>query len=343
MKIMIFNINNLNFFLGRMRSWFRSLFFDVYCFLAKLFRLKINEGKIVVGRLYFEVTNICNARCRFCVYSKKNPDKYGTMPFEIFKKAADEFNGMGGGGISFTPTIGEPLLDPGLIDKVKYSLSLPNIKKVYFYTNGILLGKDDNYKKLIDSGITEIEISIAAFDKEIHKKIHQIDVYEQTLDGIHKLLQYNDSQGRKTKIGINFRSPVLPSVVLGGEDFKKYIKPFLGNDVSYSFLSTYDNWCGNITNKDLYGIMKMRRIVHFQYLPCVRMSDAMVLFDGSIRLCACRIKDSEFDELVIGNIKNQSLKEIIFSSKAQELRNSFVDGKIPVTCKNCSLYAPNKN
>jgi radical SAM protein with 4Fe4S-binding SPASM domain len=204
------------------------------------------------------------------------------------------------------------------------------------------LGKDENYKKLIDAGITEIEISIAGFNEEIHKNIHQVDVYKQVLNGIHKLLEYNYKNGEKTKIGINFRSPVLPSVVLSSSDFKKYISPFLSNKVVYSFLSTYDNWCGNIKESDLLGIMKMRRCSCCKYLSCARMYDAMILFDGSVRLCACRIKDSEFDELVIGDIKKETLKEIVHSKKAQKLRHSFKDNIIPSTCKNCSLYVPKK-
>src|SRR5574343_1375738 len=121
----MFFIKDLKFYLGVARAWFMSFYFDVYCCFARLFGFKEKGVQLIPERLYFEVTNVCNARCRFCVYSKKNPEKYGTMPFEIFKKAADEFNNMGGGGISFTPTIGEPLLDLGLIEKVKYALSLP--------------------------------------------------------------------------------------------------------------------------------------------------------------------------------------------------------------------------
>jgi sulfatase maturation enzyme AslB (radical SAM superfamily) len=128
----MFFIKDLKFYLGVAMAWFMSFYFDVYCCFARLFGFKEKGVQLIPERLYFEVTNVCNARCRFCVYSKKTPKKYGVMSFEVFKKAIDEFVSLGGEVVSFTPTIGEPLLDPGLLGKVKYASALPKIKKFIF-------------------------------------------------------------------------------------------------------------------------------------------------------------------------------------------------------------------
>lgn len=333
---------DIKFFYNRARKHAGSLYSDGHC-LFKRYVLKNpikTENKIFINRLYFEVTNICNLRCRFCVYSKKLPQKTGIMSFDIFKKTIDEFSELGGKIVSFTPTIGEPLLDLGLIRKIEYAHSLSSIKRVYFYTNGTLLFKNENYKKVVDSGITDMTISISAFDKEIFRKIGQSNLYEQTLEGIYKLLQYNLSQNEKIKIILGFRSPILPSRTLNSKDFQKYIKPYLSSKVYYSFMSSYDNWCGNVSKNDLVGIMKFKRINKFKYLPCIRVYDAVILFDGSVRLCAVRIKDSEFDELVVGNIRYNSLKEIFYSKKVNKIRESFLLGVVPSVCKNCSEYYP---
>ncbi len=332
---------DVKFVLKRFRNRFHSLYLDVYCLLAKVLHKKEEDKeKIFINRLYFEVSNVCNLRCKFCVYSKKVPTRFGNMSFDVFKKAIDEFAGLGGEIVSFTPTIGEPLMDPGLIDKVKYALKLPNIKNVYFYTNGTLLAKNDNYKKLIDAGIHRIEVSLAGFDKEVYKRIHQADFYEQMLEGIRKLLDYNKLNGNKTEVWIDFRSPVLPSKALTAEDFQKYIKPYLSTKVHYSFLVDYDNWCGNIKPEDLSGVMTLRRSNKFKYFPCSRTYDAAILFDGSVRLCACRVKDTEFDELVVGNINNDSLKDIFYSERAKKVRESFISNNLLPVCKECSLYVP---
>ena len=86
------------------------------------------------------------------------------MSFDIFKKALDQFIQMGGSDISLTPIVGDPLIDPNLMEKIGYALETGKIKKIYFYSNGILLLKNDAYKKLIDSGLSNIEISNAFVD-----------------------------------------------------------------------------------------------------------------------------------------------------------------------------------
>lgn len=339
---MIFKKVDIKIFIRRLGEYSRSLRSDFYCLIGEsIFKIKKNsENKPWISRLYFEVTNVCNLRCRFCVYSKKIPCKMGIMTFEVFKKTIDEYATLGGGTVSFTPTIGEPLLDPGLIRKIDYASSQPSIKRVYFYTNGTLLSKDDNYKKIVDSGISDIKISVGIFDRVMYKKVHQVDLYDQLLDGVHKLLKYNFNHKEKISIEIDFRSPLWPSQTLITPDFKKYIEPYLSRRVTYNFMPYYDNWCGNIAKNDLIGVMKLRRVNRFKYSTCIRTFDASILFDGSVRLCACRIKDTEFDELVVGNIKNDSLSNLFYSEKAKKIREAFILKDPPLVCKGCSFYDP---
>lgn len=297
------------------------------------------EGHVFINRLYFEVTNICNARCIFCAYPSVK-HKTGLMKFETFKKAVDEWSKLGGKIVSFTPTLGEPLMDPYLINKIKYAVGLKGMKKVYFYTNGILLKNNDLYKKLVDSGINEIHISMAEANKKIYEKIHGVKVYDELIEGVHKLLFYNKLKGSKVKIFLDFRPATNPKNVLKSPDFVKYIEPFLGDNVRYTFMFDYDNWGGVIKEDNLIGIMKLRRIPKIKILPCIRTFDASILFDGSVRLCACRVKNTEFDELIVGNINDNSLEEIFYGKEAKEVRNSFFTKKHPDVCKDCSLYLP---
>ena len=66
------------------------------------------------------VTNICNAKCTFCAYPKVVANKTlqtGVMSFEIFKKAVDEWSAAGGQDLDLTPVVGDPLVDPGLLER----------------------------------------------------------------------------------------------------------------------------------------------------------------------------------------------------------------------------------
>ncbi|MBU0636236.1 radical SAM protein [Candidatus Micrarchaeota archaeon] len=297
------------------------------------------ESVLVPGILFFEVTNICNSRCIFCAY-KTVTHKKGTMPFSTFKKATDEFVQMGGNTISFTPTAGEPLLDPDLINKIQYAVNCPGIKEVYFFTNGISLTQGDLYRQLVDSGIKEIAISTAGCSQKSFKEVYGVDVYPKLIEGIYQLLKYNNEKEEPVKISINFRPSQQLKDILESPDFKKYIQPYLSTRVRIEFLVNYDNWGGTIKKENLKGVMKLRRIPMVKNVPCTRTFDLMVLFDGSVRLCASRFKTTEFDDLVVGNVNEKSLSEIYYGKKVLQIREGFLSHSLPSACKDCSLYLP---
>lgn len=286
--------------------------------------------------LFLEVTNICNARCTFCAYKTAIHPK-GFMSFETFKKAIDEYTELTTGTISLTPTTGDPLLDKGLMKKIEYAKS-KKIKKIYFYTNGILLNQDKNFEKLIDLKVDQINISMPQPDKESYKRIYQVDQYENVIDGLEKLLIYNKSKFETSKIIINFRNDCTKKEIESFPDFKERIKPYLSNKVNLGFLEDYDNWGGKIKQEELTGTMKLRPKPFFKSKTCIRMFDLMILYNGMARICACRFTDNEFDELVIGDNTKESISTIWYGEKARQARESFSKNNLLPVCKDCTLY-----
>jgi len=297
------------------------------------------EKQVVMGVLGFSVASICSAKCIFCAY-KDGIGPKGIMTFETFKKAADQYAEMGGDTISLSPTVGDPLVDPGLMKKIEYAVGLPSIKTVQFYTNGIGLHKQEMYKKLVHSGLNDIRISMAETDRDGYNKVYGVKAYDVLIRGIHELLRYNHEQGEPLAIGINFRSSWAPEAIVRSPDFNTYIKPYLSDRVIYDFLGDYDNWGGVISQKDLLGVMRMRREPRLKRMPCRRTFDLMVLYNGAVRICACRIRDTEFDELVVGNIHEQDLRSIFYGAAVARIRESFPGDTLPPVCKGCSLYEP---
>ncbi len=290
-----------------------------------------------LGTLYAGATNICNARCVFCAY-KTSTSPRGHLPFEIFKKAADDYVALGGRSISFTPTVGDPLVDPGLFEKIKYALGLKSIERVNFYTNGILLATNNNYRSLVDLRVPEIHISMPQPDRSAYQKIYGVDAYPQLLEGLKLFLEYNRSQGEPCSIQIDFRLSIPASQIVKTADFVAFIQPHLSRKVTMTYMPNYDNWGGMIQEKHLLGAMRMRRIPTVKTVMCRRMEDVAILWDGSVRLCACRLQKTEFDELVVGNLELQSLKEILQSPKADAARASFRRRELLPVCRDCSLY-----
>lgn len=294
---------------------------------------------VAIPNLYFEITNKCNAACVFCAYSKDAPTT-GKMTLETFKNAIDEYIKLGGKMIDLTPIVGEVLLDPELFDKIRFAKEKNVFDRISVYTNGILLVKNDNYKRLIDSGITDLSLSFTGPDKKIYEDLYQVHGYDILMEGIRKLLAYNKEKGEKVRICFQIRSSASPRELFAKKDFKEIIKPYLSKDITIAFKHNYDNWGGTIKPEDLKGVMKMRRIPKNKTIPCKFLFEPTVLFDGSLRMCACRMNKTEFDDLVVGNINQTSLDELFHGEKANRIRDSFAEQNIPSICRDCSLYQP---
>jgi MoaA/NifB/PqqE/SkfB family radical SAM enzyme len=292
--------------------------------------------------LQVSVTNVCNARCSFCAYRlvADTERATGVMKMDVFKKAIDEFSGSGGKSIDLTPTVGDPLLDPTLIEKVKYCREHTGIKDICLTTNAIALAKREIFKQLVDAGANIICISLPGLDTETYKQVYGIDRYPDVIKGIAALLAYNKERGEPARVILRFRNPQKPSVIIGSADFITHIKPYLSDKVTCNFTVDFDNWGGSIGEKDMYGIMKLRKVPPRYNVPCANLFNFMVRYDGSVRLCGCRLKDTEEDGLVVGNIFQNTLEEIGKSKRVHDIIEGFYQGKRPSTCEQCSFYNP---
>ena len=289
------------------------------------------------------VTNISNAKCTFCAYPKVVANKTlqtGIMPFDVFKKAVDEWAAVGGQSLDLTPVVGDPLVDPGLLEKIDYAVNHAHIKDVVLTTNAILINKNDTYKRLIDLGIGGVYISTQGASREVYEKIYGVKHYDDAMSGIRNLMEYNRSKGEPARIVVRFRNHEKPSQIIRSPDFKKNIQPYLSERVRINFTVDYDNWGGTIQPGDLSGSMRMRKLPPPLNVPCKNLFNFAVRHDGRVRLCGCRLTRSDVDDLVVGNIREKSLEEISKREEAWSIIKGFYAGKRPEPCLECTFYQP---
>ena len=115
-----------------------------------------------------ETTNLCNANCSFCGYRFMQRPKVD-MPMEVYEKAVREYAANGGGNLNFTPTVGDPLVDKQLVERIRMARAHPEIQEIFLYTNAILLERF-GYETFLQSGLSRLAISTFIGSREGYER-----------------------------------------------------------------------------------------------------------------------------------------------------------------------------
>jgi GTP 3',8-cyclase len=147
-------------------------------------RIKLSEAVPLKTpfTIYVDPSSACNFKCDFCYHSidnhslKKINFQKQIMKMELYKQIIDSIG-------EFPEKIkmlslfnkGEPLLNSKLPEMILMAKKKRITEKIYITTNGALLSPVLN-RKLIDSGLDEILISIEGIDSAEYKKITGVDI-----------------------------------------------------------------------------------------------------------------------------------------------------------------------
>lgn len=150
---------------------------------SKRFRKILSEFIKTCRFVNLFITNSCTCRCTMCNFWRQNKT---FMKDSIFMKTANVLEGLG--FYNFSLTGGEPLLHPKYFDFVKI------LKHKGFYvnspTNGTLL-TERNVKRLRESGIDSVSVSIDSLNPEVADKVrHYPGQLHSALNGLKLLKKY---------------------------------------------------------------------------------------------------------------------------------------------------------
>lgn len=153
--------------------------------------------------LHLELTNLCNANCVFCPYQFQTR-KVQFMPDEVFEKAVGDYVSLGGGSVGLTPIVGDALIDPKFLDRVRYLRALPQVDRIWITTNCILLDKF-GIEAVLQSGITALTVSTAGFDAEMYGRVYRNASYQRMRRNVVELVERNAALGSPVAITIALR------------------------------------------------------------------------------------------------------------------------------------------
>lgn len=282
-----------------------------------------------------EPTVRCNLRCSFCVLPVWDR-KVGDLTFEEFKKIMDQLPYLLKMKIQ---GIGEPTLNKDFFNMIDYAADKDILIKTT--TNGTLL-TEDMAKKVADSGLHEISISIDGAKKETFESIRKGANFEKVLDGVKRLVK---ARGKRKypiisvwMVGTNDNIRELPDLLRickklrvdkltiqttlnmwGRTDIKDKLKGKFLDDQSRIYLEIIEN------SKKLAKELKFKlRIFTEDRLSeenkCVwPWLQSFITSDGYIVPCCVR---ADPDLVNFGNLKEKSFKTIWNSPGYKSLRKS---------------------
>ena len=143
--------------------------------------------------LHLELTNLCNANCVFCPYQFQTR-KVEFMTDEVFYKAVGDYVSIGGGSVGLTPIVGDALIDPKFLERVRYLRSQPQVDRIWLTTNCILLDRF-GVDAVLQSGITALNVSTAGFDAEMYERVYRNSSYQRMRRNVLELVERNTALG----------------------------------------------------------------------------------------------------------------------------------------------------
>ena len=183
------------------------------------------------------ITDVCNFKCGYCLPNGYQADISDNRTFlnikeiERLTKALSEL-----GVCKIRLTGGEPTVRKDFFDILKVIKKHSGIKKTVITTNGYHL--DQKAKKIKESGLDGINISIDSLDRETFKSITGHDRLPEILEGIKKLQE------------LNFKNIKINAVLLKGvndkeENFDKWAEFIKTNEIDFRYIElmqTGDNF-----------------------------------------------------------------------------------------------------
>lgn len=253
-------------------------------------------------KIYVEISNICNLRCRFCPGTQRAPHAMTVEDFSVLLPKLRPYTDF-----LYFHLMGEPLLHPHLGEFLR--LAEKAGFRVILTTNGTLLGEQQSLL-LSSPALHKVNISLHAFEA------NDLSVpFEQYLD--HCFAFGQAAQGTVLTVyrlwnqgGENERNAQILSQM---EDFfpTPWVRERLGTRIGDRVYLEYgDKFDWPDRNAPEVG----------EALFCYGLRDQLgVLCDGTVVPCCL---DHEGD-LALGNLFSQSLEEILSSPRAQAIYNGF--------------------
>jgi MoaA/NifB/PqqE/SkfB family radical SAM enzyme len=304
-------------------------------------RIKLADAIPLDRPLIVQIFDIyaCNLSCKFCHYGlpkEKRPQltTKKIMDLYLFKKIIDEMK-------DFKTKIkllrfcgaGESLLDRNIVEMVSYAAEKQVAEKIELITNGVLLTPEMS-TALLNSGLSQIRISIYGLSSEKYKEICNADVdFDKIVSNVRFFYEENIRLGGKTRVYVKTMDCTLETK----DDEKKFVELFENYCDLYAIESVVPNVQGidySVWLKDGtpdYNALGVR-LPHIKICP-QPFHLITICPDGRVVPC------SNEGMMGIGDCNTQSLPDIWRSEILRQCQHKMLDGSVAFggVCEKCTI------
>lgn len=298
-----------------------------------------------------DIENIsrCNFKCPHCIAHLYKGGRAKNLTLDEFKNFIDYQYGL----IEIKlQGVGEPFLDKNFTDMVKYASD--KFIWVRSTSNGSLLHIDDNYKKVIDANIGELQISVDGADKETFEKVRLGSNFDIVTKNCLLLNNYANRVSNQVKTRMwsvlqksNFHQAKELIKLAKDLEFKRItlsveLRGWEGHDEVTNFTDTQrvgainQQWFDDLDEYANYLGIELSFWYATQRFdkknPCFWMFERFLLSSDGFIVPCCTICDP--------NVKNfghiGDFEKIWFKDESViNFRKNHLYGNIPNICKNC--------
>ena len=285
----------------------------------------------------FEPTTSCNLRCPECPSGLRAFTRpTGMLQKDFFTRTIDDIHKELLYLIFYFQ--GEPYLNPDFLDMVKYAAG----KHIYTATstNAHYLN-DTAARRTVESGLDRLIISIDGTTQEVYQQYRVGGNLNKVIEGAKNIVKWKKALNSKTPF-VFFQFLVVRPNEHQVKDIKRLAKEIGVDEVRFKTAQVYDY---ALDPNKLIPLMdkfsRYKRDSSGTQVPknklanrCWKMQHANVItWDGLVVPC-CFDKDATHQ---LGNLKNQSFKEVWNNDNYKQFRNELRKGRKNIgICANCS-------
>ena len=293
---------------------------------------KKSEKKLFLHSVHIKMTDECNLACRYC-YAESGGNCKETLSLDTLKDIAYQVKDIAS-HVEYTISGGEPLLNPDTLKYIKFLKELGN--GIYLLTNGLLISEDN--AKFLAENCLMIKISLDGSNDGINAITRGKNGFDKIMNSYELLLKYNAN----VKINMTITKKNINDIQNMVEKFgsRLSLQPFFkagrgsGNEDLEITGSEYFHAMANVEGVNPLGaVARSLNTLRGRGVTKCAMADSEISISENGDVFPCQMLTD--DEFCGGNIKTQSIKEIL-NSKVFENISSF-SSTTNEDCKVCPI------